>query len=67
MSETDKIIERQMRGVLDEVLKAFSHLAKMINWLAQRTLTVKEYAEFAEEFNKFSEEHADERISRWDV
>lgn len=48
MSET----ERQIRLMWDEEIKAFNYLAKAIVWLAQRVLSAKEYAEFAEEFNK---------------
>lgn len=39
------------KKVFDDIVKAFNKQFKMIDYLAQHTLTLKEYIEFADEFS----------------
>lgn len=41
-----------MTDPLKEISKALKKLNKMIIWLAMHTLSVKDYMEFADEFNE---------------
>ena len=41
--------------VWDEIAKAFHKQGKMINWIAERTLSLKEYREFSDEFKRHDE------------
>lgn len=45
--------------VWDEIAKAFQKQTKMISWIAERTLSLKEYREFSDEFAK-PKDHDDE-------
>lgn len=47
--------------VLDEIGKALTSYSKMILWIAERTLSVKDYKEFIDEFTK-KDGHYDELI-----
>ena len=42
--------------VFDEIAKAIQKQTKMIAWLAERTMSVKDYLEFTEEFKKKKED-----------
>lgn len=52
-----------MNDPLKEISKALKKLNKMIIWLAMHTLSVKDYMEFANEFNE--ETNKKDIIKEW--
>lgn len=44
----------------ESIGKALSEQSKMILWIAERTLSVKEFNEFVDEFSKKPEDNHDE-------
>lgn len=52
-----------MNDPLKEISKALKKLNKMIIWLAMHTLSVKDYMEFADEFNE--ETNKKDIIKEW--
>lgn len=49
------------KEVFDVIADSFAKQAKMIAWIAERILSVKEYKEFTDEFTKKKDNH-DEMI-----
>lgn len=47
------------KKVFDDIVKAFNKHFKMIDYLAQHTLTAKEYIEFANEFSTKTDTNKD--------
>ena len=50
------------KDVFDSIVEALNAQIKMITWIAERTLSVKDYKEFVDEFAKKPKDNHDELI-----
>lgn len=49
----------------ESIGKALSAQSKMVLWIAERTLSVKDYKEFVDEFSKKTDSHDKSTIADW--
>ena len=56
-------MEDPYKKIWEDIAKAFTKESNMIVWLAKRTLTAKEFAEFVDEFSE--KKNDDEIIGQW--